>query len=409
MSVVEERDRTTHSAPFDETPADTPILWLAGSMGYNGDLMYFEPILSEFCRRFPNTRIAVDENFPCSKYPRISLWPVLTSRRQRVQVVPGNSYLDPHRPLPSLHTLREIWMGCATVVIVVEFAPLALAGIVLAKLRRKKIVLLVENDPSFRGASSDRLTTFVKYFASRLVDTVLTSNVRSRDFVVNRLGVAATKVLVGAYLTSDPSRSGTTFPLRNAVAQVPERRSDKVNILFLNSVTERKGLVYLVKAFSLLTTQTRARFFVHVAGDGDQMEAVQTEVHAHSLEEQFHFYGRVPFAQIGSFYDIADVYISPTLADYRSLGGFEALNCGLPILLSKYDGACDEVVTQGTNGWIFDPLDTAALATLLQTVADEPDTLGRFAKASLARAKQFKVECVVKNLAMAVGAAMRSK
>src|SRR3954451_22896648 len=58
------------------------VVWCSPSFGYNGDLMYFKPILEAFVALFPRTSIPVERGFPIEKYPNLPLRPILRFRRR---------------------------------------------------------------------------------------------------------------------------------------------------------------------------------------------------------------------------------------------------------------------------------------------------------------------------------------
>lgn len=107
--------------------------------------------------------------------------------------------------------------------------------------------------------------------------------------------------------------------------------------------------------------------------------------------------GRFPGAKWDA-YAAADVLVAPSRRDYRSLVGFEALACGLPVIASVYDGAAEEVVEPGSNGFIVDPHDADALAASLAWFVDRPEARPQMAAASRRIARRFTVERVVANL-----------
>lgn len=387
------------------------ILWLSYALGYHDDLMYGAPIIAALARRFPRFRITVSENFPCDRYPGLPLWPVL---HDKLRILPGAAYTRHKRRLMAMPPamLRALWRDRPDVFIAVEFTPLAVSGLVLAKLLGRRSILLIENHPRYRNTHHKWPALLVKSLLARLADVIMTSNEQGHAFVTGALRIPAGRVLTAPYLTSDPlhpqgtAGEGTAPGIPATQGPAPARRPDCINILFLNSISERKGLAELVGAVALMPPAARDRLFFHVAGDGPAADRVRALVTDKGLDNSFRFYGPVPFRDTARFYRAADAYISPTLQDYRSLGGFEALNCGLPLLISVRDGACAEIVTPGVNGWTFDPLDRRETVACLVALAESADILPRYAQASRDLSARYKVERIADNFERAIERAM---
>lgn len=67
-------------------------------------------------------------------------------------------------------------------------------------------------------------------------------------------------------------------------------------------------------------------------------------------------------------YRAADFMVLPTKHDPCSLVVLEALAMGLPVISTKFNGAC-EIMTPGTHGFVMDdPEDAAALATAMRSM-----------------------------------------
>jgi UDP-glucose:(heptosyl)LPS alpha-1,3-glucosyltransferase len=71
------------------------------------------------------------------------------------------------------------------------------------------------------------------------------------------------------------------------------------------------------------------------------------------------------------FYRAADFFILPTKHDPCSLVVLEALAMGLPVISTRFNGAC-EVMTDGKHGFVLpDPSEVAALAGAMRKLMDE--------------------------------------
>ena len=83
---------------------------------------------------------------------------------------------------------------------------------------------------------------------------------------------------------------------------------------------------------------------------------------------------RVSFAGAAAdprpFYNDADFFVLPTRHDPCSLVVLEALAMGLPVISTKFNGAC-EIMTDGVHGYVLDdPADVDALAGAMRKLLD---------------------------------------
>jgi glycosyltransferase involved in cell wall biosynthesis len=76
--------------------------------------------------------------------------------------------------------------------------------------------------------------------------------------------------------------------------------------------------------------------------------------------------------EIREFYAGAGVFIHPALAEPWGLVINEAMASGLPVLSSRNVGAAEELVHEGVNGFLFDPMSVEELAGLMGRVAGLP-------------------------------------
>ena len=60
----------------------------------------------------------------------------------------------------------------------------------------------------------------------------------------------------------------------------------------------------------------------------------------------------IPYRNLGSLYNQADVYVCAQRADAFNLPGLEAMGCGLPTIQTGYGGQTD-YIDNGNNGWTF--------------------------------------------------------
>ena len=160
--------------------------------------------------------------------------------------------------------------------------------------------------------------------------------------------------------------------------QFPGLDNAKKKILFVGASVRRKGLPYLLKAFTQLR-ETRDDLELVVVGDGPDRRRIQNRVPA-ALRADVHFVGTIPRAKLAEYYASADIFCAPSTGQ-ESFGMvlLEAMAAGVPVTGFAIDGYTD-VVRTGEDGILVTPKDVKALAESLGYFLDSREERSRFAR-----------------------------
>ena len=114
--------------------------------------------------------------------------------------------------------------------------------------------------------------------------------------------------------------------------------------------------------------------------------------------------GPQSYETLAATYQSSDVFVMPTLDDYRALVGFEALAQGLPILHSRWDGAVHEVIQPAPheNGFVIDPKDTAGFAAQMRWMVEHPAERARMGLQSQTASSRYTISNAVDSLSAAI-------
>ena len=129
----------------------------------------------------------------------------------------------------------------------------------------------------------------------------------------------------------------------------------------IQSVEDLKGAPHLVRAWMKHTGKHPhdALVLIGMGNRYDELKARYGQCKTLFLE------GRVPYDDVHRYYAAADVFILPTLLDNWSLVIPEAMACSLPVATSIYNGCHPELIREGENGTVFDPLREDSLTRAL--------------------------------------------
>jgi glycosyltransferase involved in cell wall biosynthesis len=145
--------------------------------------------------------------------------------------------------------------------------------------------------------------------------------------------------------------------------------------LYVGQLISRKGINELLIGWSAFRKVHRDLASLLLIGDGPSRTECEQYCSENSLDD-VHFAGAIDYDLLARYYRSADAFIIPTLEDNWSLVVPEAMACGLPILCSKYNGCWPELVQEGSNGWVFDPLDIESTGRALSTCVLHSARLG---------------------------------
>ena len=159
-----------------------------------------------------------------------------------------------------------------------------------------------------------------------------------------------------------------------------------LRVLFLGQVILRKGIAAVLDAVELLAGYPIEFWIV-----GNQYIDIPPHFQNHS---QIHWIGQVNRSETAKYYQLADVFLFPTLSDGFGLTQLEAQAWQLPIIASEN---CGKVVADGVNGWLLPEVSGQEIANILKSCLDTPQQLGILAKNSEITHK-FTVENLAEQL-----------
>jgi glycosyltransferase involved in cell wall biosynthesis len=127
------------------------------------------------------------------------------------------------------------------------------------------------------------------------------------------------------------------------------------------------------------------RVAVVFMGDGAERQALQRYVEDRGLQN-VHFLGFVNQTRMPRIYGISYVFVLPSSYDPRGTVVNEAMACGLPVVITNMVGVWGEgdIVRDGENGFVYQVDDIDQLATILDTLAADPELRARMGTRSLA-------------------------
>jgi glycosyltransferase involved in cell wall biosynthesis len=158
-----------------------------------------------------------------------------------------------------------------------------------------------------------------------------------------------------------------------------KEKSDKFRVLFVGQLTQRKGLSYLLKAYS------------QFRGHGTELVLAGRQVGnpevLKSYRHLFEWVGNLPHSRLAEMYSSADVFVFPTLLEGLPLAVLEAMASGVPIIATNHGPG--DIVRDGIDGFIVPIRDPEAIANRLEYLRANPELRRTMGMAACQRAQDF--------------------
>ncbi len=187
----------------------------------------------------------------------------------------------------------------------------------------------------------------------------------------------------------DPERT-IVFPWGVDLKRYRPRRavsSRKPFVVFCNRSWEpRYGVDVLARAFTKVVRQRKDVSLLLLNG-GSQAQSIRQILINGGVQEHVQYGGQVPPGDLPRWYNLADLYVSPSHVDGSSVSLMEALACGLPCLVSDIP-ANREWVQEEVNGWLFPDGDAEALAAKILAVMAHRRSLAKIRQAARRSARE---------------------
>jgi glycosyltransferase involved in cell wall biosynthesis len=129
-----------------------------------------------------------------------------------------------------------------------------------------------------------------------------------------------------------------------------------------------------------------------LVGHGPREKALREAAKTHDVPDRVHVTGEVPAVE--PYYALADAFVSASRGEGMPVTFLEAMCARLPVIGTSIPGV-EEVVDDGTTGFLYPPGDVSALVTLLERL-HSTDRWDEFGAAAYQRVQtSFSIERMV--------------
>ena len=266
--------------------------------------------------------------------------------------------------LHSLHYTRPAWLPCRSVV---TFHDMTFFFLPELHTRVKRVFFPLA----------------IRY-STRFSDALLAVSENTRRDALKYLRLAPEKIVTTPNGISEEFKPCHDQPLLEAIRQkhgLPGRF-----ILFVGTIEPRKNLPVLLRAYKSLISQGESIGLVIAGQLGWMVDEITALVKNLELTERVHFTGYLPGEDLPMVYNLAEIFVYPSLYEGFGFPPLEAMASGAPVITTAISAMADYI---GDAGVLIPPGDEQALVQAMQNLLQDPTLRKKLALLGPQQAAQF--------------------
>lgn len=165
--------------------------------------------------------------------------------------------------------------------------------------------------------------------------------------------------------------------------------------LSVGRLQDNKGFDVMLEALKTIRSGLPSKWLWLLVGEGPQREQLQEKIRKYQFRDHVRMLGSVDDITLHNLYELATIFVHPTLFEGSSLVTLEAMCHGRPLIGTQVGGIPDKVV-RGVNGYLVPPGDVTALADKILLALRDQNQLRAMGAASYQIARdQFDWNVVI--------------
>lgn len=215
-----------------------------------------------------------------------------------------------------------------------------------------------------------------RQLVQRYYDAGFVSGTASREYL-SRLGMPEEyiwdreMVVDNRYFFSKAEEARTCANEHRVSLGLPEHY-----FLYIGRFSAEKNLMRLLQAYSRYRQAAPDGWKLVMVGDGPQREELKEAAKVLNLNDIV-WPGYKQREELPLYYALAEAFVLPSTSEPWGLVVNEAMVCGLPVLVSCVCGSALDLVSEGKNGYVFDPFHVEELKQQMLRITEKDEAQRR--------------------------------
>ena len=165
-------------------------------------------------------------------------------------------------------------------------------------------------------------------------------------------------------------------------------QNNRLEILFVGNLTERKGLHTLLTALGRLPSEQWRLRVIGREVDPTYTQHCKAISFIAGLDGRVQFLGALSDADLVHAYRTSQLLVVPSTFEGFGIVYLEAMRWGV-VPIAGAAGGSSEIIQHGVNGWLVPPGDAESLAALIRNVCRNPEIFHSMSQAACQRFTEF--------------------
>lgn len=225
-------------------------------------------------------------------------------------------------------------------------------------------------------------------YAARHASALIAADTLTVNDIPHYLRVPPEKVvLIPNGIDVDAARNWVSIDVQRVLVQRLQLAQRQPLLLSVGRLEQNKGFDLLLDALARIRSALPSKWLWLLVGEGPERQALQEKIRKYQFRDHVRMLGNVDDITLHNLYELATLFVHPTLFEGSSLVTVEAMCHARPLVGTLVGGIPDKIV-RGQNGYLVPPGDVQQLADKILLALSDRNRLRAMGSASYQLARE---------------------